>query len=100
LTLHLLIAELLWQNGDVYRIFNQVNNNVMKKLLIELFWSSFFGLILASINIFDGSVFRIGKLFDALIFGKYYNDGRIEFLFGLMITFLVIQTVKYYKKMK
>ena len=59
----------------------------MKKFLIELFWSSLVGLILASINIFDGSVLRIEKLFDALIFGNYYNDGRIEFLFGIIITF-------------
>ena len=72
----------------------------MIKLAIEIFWSLVVGLVLASINIFDGSVFRIGKLFDALIFGKYYNDGRIEFLFGLIITFLVIQTIKYYKKKK
>ena len=72
----------------------------MIKLAIEIFWSSVVGLVLASINIFDGSVFRIGKLFDALIFGKYFNDGRIEFLFGLIITFLVIQTIKYYNKKK
>lgn len=72
----------------------------MKEFLIELFWSSLVGLILASINIFDGSVLRIEKLFDALIFGKYYNDGRIEFLFGIIITFMVIKSIKYYKDMK
>ena len=72
------------------------------KLLIELFWSFVIGIVFSMLpylfyNDAEGSFFTLGRWFKLLFVNNSWNV-REEFVLAFILSFLVIQSIKIYKK--